>query len=58
MQNIEGLVPPRCPLGAGTSMVQNISARPFWFNGNEKANWVEYYNQYRRILCGGSDSGE
>ena len=41
-KNIEGLVPPRCSLGAGTSVVKNISARTLWSGGNEKANSVAY----------------
>jgi len=38
MSNIEGLSPPRCPFGTGTTVVQNISTRTWWSGGNEKSN--------------------
>ena len=46
------------PLGAGTWMVQNISAWSYWSGRNQELNNVEKQNQYHIILCGGSDPGE
>jgi len=56
-KKIEGAAPPICPLGAGTRLVQNISTWSYWSGGNQQLNNVEKWNQYRIILCGGSDPG-
>jgi len=40
-KNIRGPAPPICPFGAGTSLLQNISAWSYWSGGNQRLDHVE-----------------